>query len=118
MSKCHRLLWAIAVVAITSLAAAPAHAQLVGNGDGLMNVNCINTTGSNPGNNTANWLSLWSALDGGAGPTGFVSTGPPTLKIYNVQDALTDTEVDIIYRRRNWRRSCLRSARSRRFLAR
>jgi autotransporter-associated beta strand protein len=34
-------------------------------GDGLMNVQYINTSGSHPGNNTANWLALWDALDAG-----------------------------------------------------
>jgi len=97
MSECHKLLCTIAAVAIISLAGAAAHAQLVGNGDGLMNVNYINTSGANPGNNTSNWLGLWDALDGGGGPTGFITTGPPTIKSYNVQNAVTDTELDIIY---------------------
>ena len=72
MFRKHRFLWAIAIVSIIGLAALPAHAQLVGNGDGLMNVNYINTQVQNPGNNTANWLALWDNLDaGGTGPGTF-----------------------------------------------
>jgi len=54
-------------------------------GDGLMNVQVINTTGTNPGNNTANWLSVWDALDGGAGPTGSVAG-------FNVVNNTSDTD--------------------------
>jgi hypothetical protein len=67
-----RILFSV-VVACAFLVASSAKAALVGNGDGLLNVNYINTSANHPGNNTANWLGVWNALDGGAGPTGVVN---------------------------------------------
>ena len=57
--------------------------------DGLMAVQVINTTGTNPGNNTANWLNVWDAIDGGA------TTG--TIAGFNVVNNTSDTEVDFNY---------------------
>ena len=54
-------------------------------------VQVINTSGSNPGNNTANWLSLWNAVD--ALPPG--STG--TIDGRNVVNNTSDVEVDFNY---------------------
>ena len=58
--------------------------------DGLFDVQVINTGGPNPGNNTANWLSVWDALDGGAGPTGTVAG-------FNIVNNTSDTEVNFDY---------------------
>ncbi|MCO6454487.1 MAG: hypothetical protein J5I93_04145 [Pirellulaceae bacterium] len=58
--------------------------------DGLMRVQVVNTSGTNPGTSTANWLNLWTALDGGAGPTGSVAG-------FNVVNNTSDTEISYDY---------------------
>ena len=59
--------------------------------DGLMNVEYINTTGTEPGNNTDNWKAIWDALDLGADP----ESGP--VAGYTVANYFTDTETVFDY---------------------
>lgn len=71
---------------------------LVGNGDGLIKVQVINSTANNPGNNTGNWLAVWNELDNGAGPTGVIVTpgGEPDPTIqFNTSDTETVFDYDI-----------------------
>ena len=56
--------------------------------DGLMNVQYINTTGSNPGNDSDNWESLWDEV-AGTNTTGDVVT---TTGTYTIANNNSDTE--------------------------
>ncbi len=58
--------------------------------NGLIDVQVVNTAGTNPGNSSDNWLAVWDALDGGAGPTGTVAG-------FNVQNNTADTETVFDY---------------------
>ena len=58
--------------------------------DGLFEVQVVSTSGNTPGTNVNNWQALWTALDGGAGPTGSVAG-------YDVINNTTDTEVVFDY---------------------
>ena len=62
-------------------------------GDGLMNIQYIDTSGSIPGNNTANWLSLWDEV-AGTNTTGNVVTSTGT---YNIVNNNSDTETVFDY---------------------
>jgi autotransporter-associated beta strand protein/VCBS repeat-containing protein len=58
--------------------------------DGLMRVQLLTASGTVPGTTTANWLNVYNALDGGAGPTG-------TIAGYNITNNVIDTEVSFDY---------------------
>lgn len=58
--------------------------------DGLMRVQLLTASGTVPGNDTANWLNVYNALDGGAGPTG-------TIAGYNISNNVIDTEISFDY---------------------
>ena len=61
--------------------------------DGLMNVQYIHTSGSNPGNDSDNWQALWDEV-AGTNTTGNVVTGTGT---YNVVYNNSDTETVFDY---------------------
>ena len=62
-------------------------------GDGLMNVQYVSTSGSIPGNDTSNWLSLWDEV-AGTNTTGSVVTTSGT---YNITNNHSDTETIFDY---------------------
>lgn len=87
MLRSHPVL--LALVAI--FAAGSAHAQTFDlDNSGLIKVQVINANGPNPGNVTANWLAVWNAIDGGAGPTGTVAG-------FGIQNYAMDTETVFDY---------------------
>ena len=61
--------------------------------DGLMNVQYINTSGSNPGNDSDNWGSLWDVV-AGTNTTGDVATSTGT---YHIVNNNSDTETVFEY---------------------
>jgi hypothetical protein len=79
----------LSVVIVCGLAGS-VQAQFLLDNSGLIGVNVIRIDSNAPGNNTPNWLGVWNALDGGAGPTGSVVGR-------NVQFNLKDFEVDFNY---------------------
>ena len=62
-------------------------------GDGLMNVQVIQTSGTNPGNNTDNWAALWDEVENTT-DTGSITTARGT---FNVVDNRSDTETSFDY---------------------
>ena len=60
------------------------------NVDGRMRVQLLTSTTPVPGNDTNNWLNVFNALDGGAGPTGSVAG-------FNIVNNQNDTETTFNY---------------------
>ncbi len=100
MTYSSRWFFTACLVTAVSLVTSSVHAQYVGDGSGVMTNQVIHTTGSNPGNNTGNWQSIWDEIDGGGGPTGALGSGN-----WNVVAHAIDTENYFDYAGGGWTNS-------------